>query len=167
MKYIINESQLKMIRKYMKTFINEANIPDSYIQGDNDPNAPWNKGGSSGDETFTLNITVLISEDKYIPLRVEADVSLSYDDYRIRSIYLTDKNIDIESYSSQPINKRDEMLAMKVGKIFNSNRLQRVVMDLTSFDDDVADFQPAYGGVGGTEFEYEISAETLLTKYSV
>jgi hypothetical protein len=43
MKYIINESQLKMIRKYMKTFINESDIPDWYIQGDRDPNAPWNK----------------------------------------------------------------------------------------------------------------------------
>jgi hypothetical protein len=167
MEHRITEKQLKKLKNYIKNVINEESSMDSYIQGDNDPNAPWNKGGGSGDETFTLNITVLISEDKYIPLQVEADVSMSYDDYRIRSMYLTDKNIDIESYSSQPINKRDEMLAMKVGKIFNSNRLQRVVMDLTSFDDDVADFQPAYGGVGGTEFEYEISAETLLTKYSV
>jgi hypothetical protein len=43
MKYIINESQLKMVRKYMKTFINEADVPDWYIQGDRDPKAPWNK----------------------------------------------------------------------------------------------------------------------------
>jgi hypothetical protein len=30
MKYIINESQLKMIRKYMKTFINEGMSDDEY-----------------------------------------------------------------------------------------------------------------------------------------
>jgi hypothetical protein len=32
MKYIINESQLKMIRKYMKTFINEQMSDDEYIE---------------------------------------------------------------------------------------------------------------------------------------
>ena len=164
MEHQITEKQFKKLKNFIKNTINEANIPDSYIQGDNDPNAPWNRGGSSGDEIFTLDISVLISEDKYIPLKVEADVSMSYNDYNIRSMYLIDKNIDIQSYSNQPINKRDEMLAMKVSKIFNSNRLQRVVMDLTNFEDDIVSFEPEYGG---TEFEYEISAETLLSKYNI
>jgi hypothetical protein len=56
MKYLITENQLKTLRKYMKSFINEANM-DSYIQGDNDPNAPWNKDyDSDGDEVSILDI---------------------------------------------------------------------------------------------------------------
>ena len=52
---IINESQLKMIRKYMKTFINEGDVPDWYIRGDYDSNAPWNKSDEPDeDEGFTL-----------------------------------------------------------------------------------------------------------------
>jgi len=164
MEHQITEKQFKKLKNYIKNTINEESSMDSYIQGDNDPNAPFNKGGDSGDEIFTLDISVVISEDKYIPLQVQADVFMSYDDFKIRSMELTDKNVDVNSDSNQPITKRDEILAMKVGKIFNSNRLQRVVMDLTSFEDDIASFEPEYGG---TEFEYEIPIETLLTKYSV
>jgi hypothetical protein len=164
MEHRITEKQLRKLKNYIKNVLNEESSMDSYIQGDNDPNAPWNKGGGSGDEIFTLHISVVISEDKYIPFQVEADVSMSYDDYKIRSMELTDKNVDVNSYGNQPITKRDEMLAMKANKIFNSNRLQRVVMDLTKFEDDITSFEPEYGG---TEFEYEIPVETLLSKYSI
>ena len=56
MKYLITEIQLKQNRKYMKNFIKENDM-DSYIQGDNDPNAPWNKDyDSTGEIIFvTLN----------------------------------------------------------------------------------------------------------------
>jgi hypothetical protein len=48
MKLVITENQLKTLRKYMKSFINE---------GDNDPNAPWNKDyDSDGDEVSILDI---------------------------------------------------------------------------------------------------------------
>jgi hypothetical protein len=161
MKQLINQSQLK---KIIRKIINEESSMDSYIQGDNDPNAPWNKGGSgSGDEIFTLNISVVISDDKYIPFQVEADVLMTYDDYKVRSMELTERNVEVHSYGNQPITKRDEMLAIKANNIFGSNRLQRVVMDLTNFEDDIAAFEPEYGG---TEFEYEIPIETLLSKYS-
>lgn len=157
----MNESQLK---KFIRKIINEESSMDRYIQGDDDPNAPWNKGGSgSDDEIFTLNISVVISDDKYIPFQVEADVLMAYDDYKIRSMELTERNVEVHSYNNQPITKRDEMLGIKVNNIFGSNRLQRVVMDLTNFENDIADYSPEYGG---TEFEYEIPIETLLGKYS-
>ena len=164
MKHLISESQLKMIKKYLKSVINEESSMDSYIQGDNDPRNPANKGGEeSNQEIFTLNISVAISDDKYIPFQVDADVSMSYDDYKIRSMTLTEKNVEAISSSNQPITKRDEMLASKANSIFGSNRLQRVVMDLTNFEDDIESYDSEYGG---TEFEYEIPIDTLLTKYS-
>jgi hypothetical protein len=75
---------------------------------------------------------------------------------------LTETNVEVHSYSNQPITKRDEVLAMKVNKIFNSTRLQRVILDLTNFEDDIAAFEPEYGG---TEFEYQIPIDTLLSEY--
>jgi hypothetical protein len=56
MKYIITEKQLRILRKYMKSFVNEDSM-DSYIQGDNDPRNPANKDyDSSGEIVFvTLN----------------------------------------------------------------------------------------------------------------
>lgn len=161
MKQLINQSQLK---KIIRKIINEESSMDRYIQGDDDPNAPWNKGGSgSDDEIFTLDISVIISDDKYIPFQVQADVLMTYDDYKIRSMELTERNVEVHSYGNQPITKRDEMLAIKANNIFGSNRLQRVVMDLTNFEDDIASYTPEYGG---TEFEYQIPIETLLSKYS-
>jgi hypothetical protein len=57
MKYLITENQLKTLRKYMKSFINEGyddNIPSGTA---NDPNAPWNKDyDSDGDEVSILDI---------------------------------------------------------------------------------------------------------------
>jgi len=157
----MNESQLK---KFIRKIINEESSMDRYIQGDDDPNAPWNKGGSgSDDEIFTLDISVVISDDKYIPFQVQADVLMTYDDYKIRSMELTERNVEVNSSTNQPITKRDEMLAIKANNIFGSNRLQRVVMDLTNFEDDIAAFEPEYGG---TQFEYQIPIETLLSKYS-
>jgi hypothetical protein len=72
MKYLITEKQLKTLRKYMKTFVNEESSMDSYIQGDNDPNAPWNKDYESGDdEVSILDITdnsgKLLVRAKYDP----------------------------------------------------------------------------------------------------
>jgi len=86
MKYIINESQLKMIRKYMKTFINEAEIPDSYIQGDNDPNAPWNQSdddedGEYGDKVKSLSIFYMSRENM---LSMKNNPRLYEDDFSVR-----------------------------------------------------------------------------------
>lgn len=156
----MNESQLK---KFIRKIINEESSMDRYIQGDYDERNPANKGGGSEDEIFTLHISVVISDDKYIPFQVEADVLMTYDDYKIRSMELTERNVEVQSYSSQPITKRDEMLAIKANNIFGSNRLQRVVMDLTNFEDDIASYTPEYGG---TEFEYQIPIDTLLANYS-
>ena len=56
MKYLITEKQLKTLRKYMKTFINEANVPDWQSQGDLDPKAPWNQSDEPSEEVIvTLN----------------------------------------------------------------------------------------------------------------
>jgi hypothetical protein len=52
MKYLITETQLKTLRKYMKTFINESDVPDWYIQGDRDPNAPWNQSDEPSEEVI-------------------------------------------------------------------------------------------------------------------
>jgi hypothetical protein len=160
MKHLINESQLK---KFIRKIIKEESSMDRYIQGDDDPRNPANKGGGSGDEIFTLNISVAISDDKYIPFQVQADIFMTYDDFKVRSMVLTEKNVEVHSSSNQPISKRDEMLAIKANNIFGSNRLQRVVFDLTGFEDDIAAFEPEYGG---TEFEYEIPIDTLLSNYS-
>ena len=66
MKYIINESQLKMIRKYMKTFINESDIPDWYIQGDRDPNAPWNQNDEPDED-----------DEYYKPVEREIEITIT------------------------------------------------------------------------------------------
>lgn len=66
MKYIINESQLKMIRKYMKTFINEADVPDWYIQGDRDPNAPWNQSDEPNED-----------DEYYAPVERHIDITIT------------------------------------------------------------------------------------------
>ena len=87
MKYIINESQLKMIRKYMKTFINEADVPDWYIQGDRDPNAPWNKSdepdedGEYGDKVKSLSIFYMSRENM---LSKKNNPKLNEDDFSVR-----------------------------------------------------------------------------------
>lgn len=86
MKYIINESQLKMIRKYMKTFINEADVPDWYIQGDRDPNAPWNQSdddedGEYGDKVKSLSIFYMSRENM---LAMKNNPKLNEDDFSVR-----------------------------------------------------------------------------------
>lgn len=86
MKYIINESQLKMIRKYMKTFINEADVPDWYIQGDRDPNAPWNQSdddedGEYGDKVKSLSIFYMSRENM---LSKKNNPKLNEDDFSVR-----------------------------------------------------------------------------------
>jgi hypothetical protein len=58
MKYLITEKQLKTLKKYMKSFINENDM-DSYIQGDNDPRNPANKSYeySEDDNISIVNVT--------------------------------------------------------------------------------------------------------------
>lgn len=84
MKYIINESQLKMIRKYMKTFINEAEIPDSYIQGDNDPNAPWNQSDEDDEDDEKAKSLTIYYMSRENMLSIKNNPKLDEDDFSVR-----------------------------------------------------------------------------------
>lgn len=80
MKYLITEKQLKTLRKYMKTFINEANVPDSYIQGDFDPKAPWNQSDEPSEEKkFSITYNNKIIADVEIDKSGDFEVYFSTD----------------------------------------------------------------------------------------
>jgi hypothetical protein len=80
MKLIITETQLKKLRKYMKTFINE-NYDDNIPSGtERDPNAPWNKDKNydpfSYDQDGDDNKLIF---DVYIDKKIVAKVSVDFD----------------------------------------------------------------------------------------
>ena len=89
MKYLITEKQLKTLRKYMKTFVNEESSMDSYIQGDNDPNAPWNKSYGLSDEDTIYTIT-----DNRGKTLVTASYSEVTDEIHLEDVY--NKNVSDE-----------------------------------------------------------------------
>jgi hypothetical protein len=81
MKYLITEKQLKTLRKYMKSFVNE-NSMDSYIQGDNDPRNPANKDYGLSDEDTIYTIT-----DNRGKTLVTASFSEITDEIHLEDIY--------------------------------------------------------------------------------
>ncbi len=66
MKYVITDSQFKMIKKYMKNFINEGDVPDWYIRGDYDSNAPWNKSDEPDE-----------NDEYYAPVERHIDITIT------------------------------------------------------------------------------------------
>ena len=87
MKYLITEKQLKKIRNYMKNFINENDM-DSYIQGDNDPNAPWNKDYDSTEDD-NMSVVIVTFNGKKIA-KIEIDLENS-------DFYINTNNQNIEN----------------------------------------------------------------------
>jgi hypothetical protein len=85
MKYLITEKQLKTLRKYMKNFINENDM-DSYIQGDNDPNAPWNKSYEYSDDDNVSIVTVIHNGRKIAKITIDFDNDEFYVDTNNQNI---------------------------------------------------------------------------------
>lgn len=105
MKYLITEKQLKTLRKYMKKFLNEDSSMDSYIQGDNDPNAPWNKSyGSSEDDNVSI-VMVTYNGRKVAKVTIDFDNNEVYTDFYTNN---RDMNNSIED-------KLDELKAGGMG----------------------------------------------------
>ena len=88
MKYLITEKQLKTLRKYMKTFINEYSM-DDYIQGTNDPRNPENQSYGLSDEDTIYTIT-----DNRGKTLVTASYSEVTDEIHLEDIY--NKNVSDE-----------------------------------------------------------------------
>jgi hypothetical protein len=87
MKYLITEKQFKTLKKYIKSFINEYDM-DRYIQGDDDPNAPWNKDYESDDDDVSIIDIVddngnLLVRAKYYSERDEIDTEENTKDINI------------------------------------------------------------------------------------
>lgn len=89
MKYLITEKQLKTLRKYMKTFVNEESSMDSYIQGDNDPRNPANQSYGLSDEDTIYTIT-----DNRGKTLVTASYSEVSDEIHLEDVY--NKNVSDE-----------------------------------------------------------------------
>jgi len=114
MKYLITENQLKTLRKYMKTFINEANIPDSYITGNQgNQYAPWDQTDEPSQELIVRlngkNIAILQINDGAIQTRFAKNL---------------DQNI---------INDIDN----KIMELYDNNMLD----ELSNYDDDIIDYK--------------------------
>jgi hypothetical protein len=104
MKYLITEKQLKQIRKYMKNFIKENDM-DSYIQGDNDPNAPWNKsyGFNEDDDIRIVNVT-------YNGKKI-AKITIDFDNNEVYTDFYTNN----QSINNSIDDKLDELKAEGMG----------------------------------------------------
>lgn len=88
MKFIITEKQLKTLRKYMKSFINENDM-DRYIQGDDDPNAPWNKDYAYNEDDNISIVNVTYNGRKIAKITIDFDNDEVYTDF-----YTNNKNIN-------------------------------------------------------------------------
>jgi|LakMenE18May11ns_1017448.scaffolds.fasta_scaffold8923017_1 hypothetical protein len=115
MKYLITEKQLKTLRKYMKTFVNEANM-DSYIQGDNDPKAPWNRDEPSEEKKFSItynNETIAEVEIDEYDYNVSFSTDFSDEDIETeiedKLVELNDKNMLDELSNDNTIEYEDLM----------------------------------------------------------
>jgi len=114
MKYLITENQLKTLRKYMKTFINEANIPDSYITGNQgNQYAPWDQTDEPSQELIVRlngkNIAILQIND--------GEVEPSF-------------HKNLEQTIKDDINN-------KIMELYDNNRLD----ELSNYDDDIIDYK--------------------------
>lgn len=86
MKYIITESQLKTLRKYMKTFINEGYDDNLPLGAAQDPRNPENQSYGLSDEDTIYTIT-----DNRGKTLVTASYSEVTDEIHLEDIY--NKNV--------------------------------------------------------------------------
>ena len=93
MKYLITEKQLKTLRKYMKSFINEESSMDRYIQGDDDPNAPWNKSYEPSEDDNIRIVTITYNGKEVATATIDFNDSEIYTEFHTNN---PDMNNSIE-----------------------------------------------------------------------
>ena len=122
MKYIINESQLKMIRKYMKTFINEEMSDDEYDayerrreKGDIDTYP--DSDGDDGEKAKSLTIYYMSRENM---LSMKNNSDLEEDDFSVRVDLKFLANNDGEALKALAITDYEGVILRNSNAIMNS-----------------------------------------------
>jgi hypothetical protein len=80
MKYLITEKQLKTLRKYMKSFINEYSM-DDYIQGIGNPKNPIYQSDELSEDDNIRIVTITYNGKKIAKATIDYDANEIYTDF--------------------------------------------------------------------------------------
>jgi hypothetical protein len=95
MKILINETQLKKLKKYLKNFITEND--EWYYSERNNPKAPWNQNENIRVTTEEVFIDFLFKNRNDITLIIKADIVFpSTGDFSIKNIEVIENTHNIK-----------------------------------------------------------------------